>query len=226
MKILIIEDDSIIVENIELTLNVGWPEAELIWTGLGEEGIELVESQSPDLVILDLGLPDINGFEVLKSIRLFSNIPVVVLTVREEETSVVRAFEYGADEYLNKPFRQMELVARLKSLAKRKSSTNLEDEKCGPFLFSFSEQIVKYGKITINLSRIEMLILHHLAINQGKTVTYASIARTIWPSDYPGYKNAIRVFIRQLREKIEKDPGNPQIILNKPRLGYLIPKDI
>jgi DNA-binding response OmpR family regulator len=223
MKILIIEDDDTIVDNVALTLKVGWPEAELIWTGLGEEGIEFVSSKSPDIVILDLGLPDISGFEVLKAVRLFSNVPVVVMTVREEETAVVRALEYGADEYIIKPFRQMELIARLKSIAKRTlASPTRAEERCGPFYFNFASHSVKYGERVVNLSRTEMLVLNYLACNQGKVLTYSSIAEKIWGSDYPGSKNAIRVLMRQLRKKIESDPDSPRLILTEPRIGYYL----
>jgi DNA-binding response OmpR family regulator len=119
MKILIIEDDRAIVELISLSFQVGWPEAELISSHLGKEGIELVESRCPDIVILDLGLPDISGFEVLRGLRRFTAVPIVILTVRSEEADVVKALEWGADEYIIKPFRQLELLARIKSLMRR-----------------------------------------------------------------------------------------------------------
>jgi len=225
MKILIIEDDTLIVDNIRLTLKVGWPEAELIWSGLGEEGISMVENERPDIIILDLGLPDINGFEVLKAIRLCSQIPVIILTIREEEIAVVKALEYGADEYIIKPFRQMELVARLKSLVKRRSTSSLEsEEQCGPFLFNLPTGSIKYNGKSINLSKTEMLILHHLSKNQGQILSYSSIAKRIWESDYPDSKKAIRVYIRQLRKKIEEDPSNPKLIITEPKIGYMLAK--
>lgn len=225
MKILLIEDDSAIFDNIALTLRVGWPETELLWAGLGEEGINIVQEQSPDIVILDLSLPDVSGFEVLKSIRLFSKVPVVVMTVRDEEIAVVQAFECGADEYINKPFRQMELIARLKTIIGRVSGYSAKASvKCGPFDFNFAGHSVRYGKKVINLSRTEMLVLNYLASNEGNILTYSSIAERIWENDYPGSKNAIRVLIRQLRKKIEKDPDNPAIILTEPKLGYYIAK--
>jgi CheY-like chemotaxis protein/anti-sigma regulatory factor (Ser/Thr protein kinase) len=112
VKILVIEDDQAIIETIFLSFQVGWPETEVVSTRLGEEGVEFVGSHNPDVVILDLGLPDINGFEVLKRIRLFQH-SIVVLTQNEDEKSVIKALEYGADEYIIKPFRQMELLARI-----------------------------------------------------------------------------------------------------------------
>jgi len=105
MKILIIEDDSEIVEVVSLAFQMRWPDVELIYTHLGEKGPELVESEHPDAVILDLGLPDINGFEVLKQIRGFSEVPVLILTVRGDEADIVKGLEWGADDYMIKPFR-------------------------------------------------------------------------------------------------------------------------
>jgi DNA-binding response OmpR family regulator len=223
MKILLVEDDSTIVDNIALTFKVGWPEVDLVWTALGEEGVDMVESESPDLVILDLGLPDINGFEVLKKIRLFSMVPVLILTVREDETAVVKAFDLGVDEYLVKPFRQMEILARLKHLISKNNMPDLNTfQKYGPFYFNSSTHTVKYNDKLINLTNSEFLLLQHLAVNHKKVVTYSSIAENIWGNNYPGSEKAIRVYIRQLRKKIETDPNNPEIILTESKIGYFI----
>src|ERR1035437_10589731 len=119
MKILIIEDDQQIVEAITLAFQIRWPEAKLVSTPQGEKGIELVENEKPEIVILDLGLPDINGFEVLKQIRLFSDIPILILTARTEESDIVKGLEWGADDYMIKPFRQLELLSRIKALTRR-----------------------------------------------------------------------------------------------------------
>ena len=223
MKILIIEDDSTIVDNIALTFKVGWPEVDLVWTGLGEEGIDMVEKESPDIVILDLGLPDISGFEVLRKVRLFSTVPVLILTVTEDETDVVKAFDLGVNEYIFKPFRQMELLARLKSMVSKRNVTSFNSfQKYGPFQFNPSTHNIKYNKKIINLTKSEFLLLQHLAINHKKIVTYSSIAENIWGTDYPGSEKAIRVYIRQLRKKIEINPENPEIILNESKVGYYI----
>ena len=119
MKVLVIEDDKEIVDAISLAFQIRWPEAKVISTRLGQKGVELVESESPDIVILDLGLPDIAGFEVLRQIRLFSAVPTIILTVRAEEADVVKGLEWGADDYITKPFRQLELLARVKSMIRR-----------------------------------------------------------------------------------------------------------
>jgi DNA-binding response OmpR family regulator len=223
MKILIIEDDSTIVDNIALTFKVGWPEVNLVWTGLGEEGVDMVEKESPDLVILDLGLPDISGFEVLKKIRLFSNIPILILTVREDESAVVKAFDLGVNEYILKPFRQMEILARLKSMVSRGNFTSMNSfQKYGPFQFNSSTHTIKYNGKIISLTKSEFLLLQHLAVNHKKIVTYSSIAENIWGMDYPGSEKAIRVYIRQLRKKIELNTDKPEVILTESKVGYYI----
>jgi DNA-binding response OmpR family regulator len=223
MKILIIEDDSSIVDNIALTFKVGWPEVELLWTSLGEEGIDMVERDFPDLVILDLGLPDISGFDVLKRIRFFSNVPVLILTVRDDEAAVVKAFDLGVNEYLVKPFRQMEILARLKSMIYKNTIESINSfQKYGDFYFNSSTHSIKYNDNLINLTKSEFLLLQHLSINHNKIVTYSSIAENLWGVDYPGSEKAIRVYIRQLRKKIEAKPDNPQIIITEPKIGYMI----
>ena len=115
VKVLIIEDEWDIIESISLAFQIHWPEAQLVSAQRGMKGIELVQTESPDVVILDLGLPDINGYEVLKQIRLFSSVPIIILTVRSQEEDVVKALEEEADDYVVKPFRQKELLARVRA---------------------------------------------------------------------------------------------------------------
>lgn len=115
MKVLIIEDDPGIVTAIDLLFQISWPEAQLISAQQGEEGIELVKNEAPDVVVLDLGLPDIDGFEVLKRLRLFSTVPIVILTARAEKDAMVRGLELGANDYIVKPFRQWQFLERVKA---------------------------------------------------------------------------------------------------------------
>ena len=119
MKVLVIEDDPQITESLSLAFETRWPEARLISTSLGERGVELVNKEAPDVLVLDLGLPDISGFEVLRRVRLFSKIPIVILTASRKNEDMARGVELGADDYVVKPFSPMELVARLKRLLGR-----------------------------------------------------------------------------------------------------------
>lgn len=225
MKVLIIEDDPGIVEAVSLVFRMRWPEAKLVSTHLGDKGIEMVESEAPDIVILDLGLPDITGFEVLKQIRLFSAVPVIILTVRGEEADMVKGLEWGADDYVVKPFRQMEFLARAKALLRRQSPPGKEPPLvCGPLRFDPSTHQVIYGKKEISLTRTEGYILHHLLKQAGQVVTHSSLAETVWGVDYPGAADSLKVHIRRLREKLEADPSHPQLILTKAGIGYFLAK--
>jgi two-component system KDP operon response regulator KdpE len=223
MKVLIIEDDQDIVETISLALQIRWPEAKLVSTHLGENGIELAESEAPDVVILDLGLPDIGGFEVLKQIRLFSSVPVIILTVRAEEADVVKGLEWGADDYIVKPFSQLELLARVKAQIRGQMRTREEQPiVCGPLRFDPATRELYYREREISLTRTEAQIVHHLMKNAGHVVTYSSLAEEVWGTDYPGAADSLKVHIRRLREKIEDDPSHPQLILTKSGVGYLL----
>jgi DNA-binding response OmpR family regulator len=116
VKILVIEDDQDIVDAVTLAFKIYWPEAKILSSNVGLKGVEMTKEKAPDMVILDLGLPDISGYEVLKQIRLFSSIPILILTVRSEEEDVVKAFDEEANDYIIKPFRQKELVARVRGM--------------------------------------------------------------------------------------------------------------
>lgn len=128
VKVLIIEDDQDTVEVISMAFQLHWPEVNFVSAKMGGEGLELVASESPDVVILDLGLPDMDGFEVLQRVRRFSEVPVMILSVRKGEANVVKALKYGADEYVTKPFRQTELLERLKALIRKKAGV-VRDER-------------------------------------------------------------------------------------------------
>lgn len=117
MKVLMIEDDPEIIESVSLAFQMHWPEANMVSTYLGREGIELASREAPDIIILDLGLPDVSGFEVLREIRLFSTVPIIILTATSDKSYMVRALEWGADDYVVKPFKHVEFLARVKSLA-------------------------------------------------------------------------------------------------------------
>lgn len=222
-KVLIIEDDETIVSLIRLAFQMRWPEAQLISASLGEEGLDLVEDEKPDLVILDLGLPDIDGYEVLRQIRLFSSVPIVILTVRGDEDDIIRGLEWGADDYVIKPFRQMELLSRLKVQLRRQISPDQEAPVvCGPLRLDPSTFQLKYGAKEISLTLIEGRMMYHLMRNAGHVVIHSRLAEAVWGEDHPGATDSLRVYIRHLREKLEADPGNPKLILTKVGVGYIL----
>jgi len=225
MKVLIIEDNREIVESISLAFQIRWPEVSVVSTHLGEKGVEMVETEDPDIIILDLGLPDTSGYDVLKEIRLFSTIPVIILTVRADEPDIVKGLEWGADDYIVKPFKQLELLARVKALMRRNvPDTDDPPRTCGNLRFIPSTFQLFYKDKEINLTRTEGLILQHLMKNYGQIVPYYSLAETVWGEDYPGSADSLKVYIRRLREKIEPEPSNPQLILTKAGIGYYLAK--
>jgi two-component system, OmpR family, response regulator VicR len=225
MKILIIEDDQQIVEAITLAFQIRWPEAKLVSSQQGEKGIELVENEKPDIVILDLGLPDINGYDVLKQIRLFSDIPILILTARTEESDIVKGLEWGADDYMIKPFRQLELLSRIKALTRRKANTDTDSPlSVGPLNFNPVTGQLIFNQKEISLTPTEGRILHHLMRNAGQVVTHSSLADAVWGEDYPGAVDSLKVYIRRLREKLEIEPQQPQLIITKAGIGYLMIK--
>ena len=225
MKVLIVEDDREIVEVISLTFQIRWPEVKVVSTRLGERGVELAESENPDVVILDLGLPDISGFDTLQQIRLFSTVPILILTVRGDEADIVKGLEWGADDYMVKPFRQLELLSRIRALTRRRASLTEETSLvCGQLHFNPSTRQLYRGEKEISLTRTEGSVLCHLMRNAGQVVPYHSLAEAVWGEDYPDATDSLRVYIRRLREKLEADPSNPQIILTRAGVGYSLAK--
>ena len=228
MKALIVDDDDGIIQLVSLCLGLIWPDIKITWTHLGGEGSELVRSVSPDLVVLDLGLPDMSGYDVLKTIRAFSKVPLIVLTVRNEEVDVVKAFELGADDYIVKPFRQFEFLARARSALARfvPDQSKGEDLRVtfGDFHFDSSLRRLEYHNRTIDLTSTESVTLRCLLENNGNVVGHKALSQQIWGHAVPDDVKIIRVYIRHLREKIEADPNNPTVIITKPGEGYLLTK--
>ena len=226
-KFLIIEDNDEVVEAVSMVLQLRWPNAGIVSTNKGGKGITMAETEAPDIIILDLGLPDISGFEVLKSIRLFSNVPIVILSVRGEEADVFKGLELGADDYIIKPFRQLELLARLKALTRRQRQCEHEQPliNCGSLNLNIAERIFSRGEKQIKLTRTECAILAHLMENSNNTVSHNSLAEALWGNDYPDSTDNIKVHVSRLRQKVELNPSHPHFIITKPGLGYLFNSD-
>jgi two-component system, OmpR family, response regulator VicR len=225
MKILIIEDNTDIIETIRVILEVRWPEIKIITAGLGRKGLELAKKETPDVIILDIGLPDISGYDVLKEIRAFSRVPVLILTVKREEVDIVKGLESGADDYLIKPFHKLELLARIRALVRR-SSPDPEDGVLvsGDLRFNPLLRQLFLGQKEIAITATEGNILHELLKNAGRVVTYSRLADAVWGEDYQNANEALWVYIRRLRKKIEENPEEPQRILTKTGIGYQLKK--
>ncbi len=222
-KVLIIEDDPEIVESVSVAFELRWPEAALISTRLGDEGVEMVETEEPDVVILDIALPDTHGLDVLRQIRLFSTVPVLMLSVKSAEEDIVGALEWGADDYITKPFRQIELIQRLKAhLRRQRPVDEREAISWGPLQLDTSTSQLRVGDREVSLTIIEGQIMECLMRRAGRVVPHAVLADSVWGEESTGVMDSLRVYIRRLREKVESDPRHPRLIVTKPGVGYLL----
>jgi two-component system KDP operon response regulator KdpE len=225
LTVVLIEDDAEIIEAVTLTFKIRWPQATFLSTDSGQEGISLVEKNNPDLVILDLGLPDTSGYNVLKEIRRFSHVPVIILTARGEETDIVRGLELGADEYIIKPFRQMELLARVKAVLRRQEAVSEElPLAVGSMILGPSIRDLTLKGKKINLTRTEGIVLGQLMRHVGHAVSHATLAKALWGEEYPGAAESLKVYVRHLREKIEENPSDPKLLLTRIGAGYQLAK--
>jgi two-component system KDP operon response regulator KdpE len=225
MNIVVIEDDESIIDAIKISFQVGWPDTTIISAQTGEAGLRLIESQSPSAVILDLGLPDMSGFEVLKAIRLFSVVPVIILTVHGEEKNIVKGLETGADDYVTKPFSQLELLARIKAAIRSRHPDTKQVTTLGSFHFDTSGRHVSYMNKQISLTSTEYILLRYLLLNRGIILSYEQLAQQLWGNSYPGCSRTIGVYISHLRKKIEDTKKEQKIIISHPGIGYSISKD-
>ena len=229
MKIVIIEDAADIVEVVSLCFELRWPGTEIYSSAEGKRGLELIEKENPDLVILDLGLPDIDGFEVLKDIRRFSNIPVIILTARAEEASIVRGLELGADDYITKPFSHIEFLARVQSVLRRMQSISQSGVgghfSSGDLYMNFDEREVRLAGQPMQLTPTEYNLLYQLVSNEGRVLSHRYLLEKVWGTgsldDDVSY---IKVYIQRLRDKLKDSPQTAMMIQNIRGVGYKFAK--
>ena len=227
MKVLLIEDDPEIVEIVKITLDMRWPDVDLLSTFLGEKGIELAKTELPDIIILDLGLPDTNGFEVLRQIREFSEMPLVILSVRGEELDKIKGLELGADDFVSKPFSPGELLARMQAVLRRsqmvkkpaQADRTLSIRGKDKLRIDFASQEVSIGDRLLKLSPREYELLHHLVTNKGEVVSRKKLMEEVFPENVTDTR-FLEVYIKRLREKLEDNLDNPRIILREGETGY------
>jgi len=224
MKILVIEDAKEIVETISLCFELRWPGVDVISTAEGGQGLTLAETESPDVVILDLGLPDMDGFDVLKEVRSFSNVPVIIVTVRGEEIDKIKGLELGADDYITKPFSHMELLARIQAVLRRTSlpqSKTAEKPFHSPRLnIDFATRTVIVDGQPIKITPTEYNLLHYLVMNADTTLTHRALLEKVWGEEYVDSPEYLKVYIQRLRNKLEADSSKPQLIISQRGIGY------
>ena len=190
--------------------------------GTGREALAAIERDKPDLVILDLGLPDLNGIEVIRAVRAHSTVPIIVLSVREDERGKVEALDLGADDYVTKPFGVEELVARMRTALRHRFQAQGEKPLfvAGELAVDLVRRSVKRGGEEVHLSPKEYDLLAELVVNAGKVLTHRHILTKVWGPAHTEDAQYLRVFIRNLRHKLEPDPARPRHILTEPGVGY------
>ncbi|HME13772.1 MAG TPA: response regulator transcription factor [Candidatus Acidoferrum sp.] len=187
----------------------------------GEEAVDIVRKSKPDLILLDLNMPGMNGIETCREIRAFSSAPIIMLTVRNTERDKVQALDAGADDYVVKPFSIEELLARVRASLRRYSA----GEALPPFIakdltMDFESRRLEVRGEEVHLTPKEFDVMKHLVMNQGKPLTHRRLLQAVWGPDYGEETENLRVVINQLRKKIEADPTHPKFILTEPWVGY------
>ena len=217
--VLTVDDEQPIRRLLEITLQAkGF---KVVSTGTGKDAIVQAATSRPDLIILDLGLPDTDGIDVLRQIRAWSSIPIIILSARSGEEEIVRCLDAGADDYLVKPFRTAELIARVRA-ALRHGSAAAESSTLsfGTVTIDLAARRVHRGANDIHLTAIEYAIFSLLAQNAGRILTHGQILQKVWGPTFVEESQYLRVYIAQLRKKLEEDPLNPSLIVTETGIGY------
>jgi len=218
-KILVVDDEPQIRRVLRTTLTSNGYSVEEAKTG--DEALDLIRANRPDLILLDVNMPGRSGLETCREIRLTSDIPIIMLTVRNSERDKVQALDAGADDYVVKPFGSEELLARIRAALRRAAPA----EALPPFVsadlkIDFEKRSVTVRGEPVRLTPKEFELLHHLVANQGKALGHRRLLQAVWGPDYGEETEYLRVFINQLRKKIEPDPRHPRYIHTEPWVGY------
>ena len=219
--ILVIDDEPQILRALRTILSAR--QFRVSTAGNGEEGLALAATGKPDLIILDLSLPDMDGIEVCKQLRGWTQTPIIVLSVRESESDKVAALDHGADDYLTKPFGIDELLARIRVALRHAAQTQTHQKAvvtAGSLEIDLVGFTVKRAGVEVKLTATEFKLLAYMAANAGRVLTHRSILTNVWDPADADHVEYLRVFIRQLRKKLEDDPEEPRHILNEPGIGY------
>ena len=221
-RIVVIDDDPLVVRLIRANLERNG--FDVLDAPDGDKGLGLVASEMPDLVILDIMLPVMDGYEVCRRIRDFSLVPVVMLTARGEQVDKLLGFEMGADDYLTKPFAPAELLARVKAVLRRSQlgapSTATAVIQCGEVSIDLVRRRVSRSGEPVALTKTEFGLLQELAQNAGKTLSHTELLTRVWGSEYRDDRDYLFAYVRRLRRKLEADPEHPALILSQVGYGY------
>ena len=223
-RILVVDDDPLIVRLVRMNLErAGY---HVLTAVDGKEALEQVASELPDLIILDLMLPEIDGYEVCRRIREFSLAPVVMLTAKGEQVDKLHGFEVGADDYLTKPFAPLELLARIQAVIRRSqqgvSPSTPAVVNCGDISIDLARRRVTVKGEAVRLTRTEFQLLQQPALNVGKVLSHTELLTNVWGPEYRDDRDYLWAYVRHLRRKLEPDPEHPVHILSEPGFGYVL----
>jgi two-component system, OmpR family, KDP operon response regulator KdpE len=224
MKILVVDDEPDVVESVRLGFTLQWRDVDVLGAGEGEAALDIVEREHPDIVLLDVGLPGIDGYEVLRQIRAFSDVPVVMLTARDDAMNKVKGLELGADDYVTKPFNHLELMARVKAVLRRLEmappTSRAPSFQSGDLEVDFARQEARLRGERLDLTPTEYKLLYHLVRNAGHVLEHGTLLAKVWGREYVDEVDYIRVYIRRLREKLGDASDAPRYIQTERGLGY------
>ena len=224
-RILLVDDEPKLVRLVwEVLTATGF---QVITTGSGREAIEKAAIEQPELILLDIVLADdIDGYEVARRVRAFSDVPIIMLTARAEESDLLLGFDVGVDDYITKPFSSKELLARVRAILKRanKDATDAVEGEilCGELHIDMARRRVTRNGESIHLTRTEYNLLHELAMHQNQVLLHDQLLSAVWGPEYRDDLDYLRAYVRYLRRKIERDPANPRYIITSPGVGYML----
>jgi len=222
-RVLVVDDEKLIVKGIRFSLEQDGYDVDCAYDG--EEALKLAKENAYDIILLDVMLPKYDGFEVCQQIREYSDVPIIMLTAKGDDMDKILGLEYGADDYITKPFNILEVKARIKAIIRRvsKRDKNQEDDKViikGEMQIDCESRRVIIGGKEINLTAKEFDLLELLAMNPGKVYSRENLLNIVWGYEYPGDARTVDVHIRRLREKIETNPSDPKYVYTKWGVGY------
>jgi len=222
--ILVVDDEPHIVRT--LTINLRARDYDVESAADGRSALRIIKVRAPDVIVLDLGLPDIDGIDVLRTVRETSNVPVVVLSARHDSDDKIEALDAGADDYVTKPFGMDEFLARVRAASRRggiaaeTTPTLVTTVQTADFVLDFANYRATRGQQDVRLTPTEWRLLSALAASPGRLVTHVELLRAAWGPSYGRESNYLRVYANQLRRKLEPDPAHPRYLITEPGIGY------
>jgi two-component system, OmpR family, KDP operon response regulator KdpE len=222
IRVLVVDDEAAILRFLKPALEAN--NYEMLSAGTAEEAIRRIAADTPDIVVLDLGLPDGDGKDVIRAVRKWSNVPIIVLSARDREAEKIEAFDLGGDDFVNKPFGVGELLARMRTALRHRIEREAETavlRTVDLVIDSVRHRVMRAG-VEIKLTPKEFELLGFLARHAGKVVTHRQILTAVWGAAHTDDTQYLRVYIGQLRQKVERDPSDPHIIITEPGIGYRI----